>query len=135
MRSDVFDVIETIEHAVLAKLVVFKLVCRAVGQGNSLGFEIDCHFVVGASCRLKNLIDDFCRKHYEQERILSAVVIEDVGERLGDDDLEACTGQCPDGVFARRTTTEIAVGDKYCRSVKFFAIHREIGIIVAHTAE
>src|SRR5262249_32303780 len=80
MRLDVVDVIETIEHAMLAERVVIERVFRPIGKRHGLRSEIHSDDAVTLLSVADYLIHSRRGKHNKKQPILRTVVVEDVGE-------------------------------------------------------
>ena len=85
----------------LAERVDLEMHDFAVGTRDRLLFEIDCQHGVGALLGVVHqLVDDVLRQRDRQQRVLEAIVIEDVGKGRRDNAFDAKVGQGPGRVLA-----------------------------------
>src|SRR5580692_904273 len=75
--------------------------------------EIDSDLIVGMLCRPPCDLGDFVfAQDNGQHAVLHAIVGEDISERWCDEDTETEIFQRPDGMFSRRSATEILPHDQ-----------------------
>src|SRR5262245_26063352 len=106
------DVVEAVQQAVLAERIDVEMHRAAVGSLDLLLLEVDLDDGVGAAARIVHqLVDDLLRHLDRQNAVLEAVVVEDVGEVLGDDAADAEVEQGPRRVLAARAAAEVGAGN------------------------
>src|SRR5882757_3270870 len=106
------DIVEAVQQAVLAEGVDLEMHRAAVGTLDLLLLEVDLDDGIGAAARIVHQLgDDLLRHPDRQDAVLEAVVVEDVGEILGDDATDAEIEQRPGSVLAARAAAEIGAGD------------------------
>src|SRR5689334_7878135 len=106
------DVVEAVQQAMLAEGVDVEMDGAAVGTLDLLLLEIDLDDRVGAAARIVHQLgDDVLRYLDRQDAVLEAVVVEDVGEILGDDAADAEVEQRPGRMLAARAAAEVGAGD------------------------
>src|SRR6266851_616504 len=106
------DIVEAIQQAMLAEGVDREMHGAAVGSLDLLLLEVDLDDGIGAAARIVHQLGDDLLWHPDrQDAVLEAVVVEDVGEILGDDAADAEIEQRPRGMLAARAAAEIGPGD------------------------
>src|ERR1700730_6643533 len=106
------DIVEAVQQAVLAEWIDVEMHGAAVGTLDLLLLQVDLDDGIGAAARIVHQLgDDLFRHPDRQDAVLEAVVVEDVGEILGDDAADAEVEQRPGGVLAARAAAEIGAGD------------------------
>src|SRR3954469_143436 len=126
------DVVEAVQHAVLAVRVDIELHHAAVGPADLLLLQVDRQRRVGAALGvveqfLQILGADLDRQH----AVLEAVVVEDVAELGRDHAADAVVHQRPGRVLARGAAAEVVVGDDDLRLAVGWLVEHEIRIVAA----
>src|SRR4029077_17473656 len=90
------DVVEAVQQAMLAERIDVEMHRAAVGSLDLLLLEVDLDDGVRAAARIVHQLGDDLLGHLDrQDAVLEAVVVEDVGEVLGDDAADAEVEQRP----------------------------------------
>src|SRR5258708_6077491 len=106
------DIVEAVQQAMLAKRIDVEMDGAAVGTLDLLLLQVDLDDGIGAAARIIHQLGDDLLRHLDrQDAVLEAVVVEDVGEILGDDAADAEVEQRPRRVLAARAAAEIGAGD------------------------
>ena len=107
------DVIQAVEQAVAAEGVDNEAGVKAVVVGNFICLERDGEGIArmhgGA---LEEKFDLLLWERDQKDAILGGIRVEDVGEARRDYATEAIIGECPGGMFAGGSATEVFVRDE-----------------------
>src|SRR4029453_14227310 len=106
------DVFEAVQQAWFSETINVEMPRAAVRTLDLLLLEIDLDDGVRAAARIVHqLVDDLLRHLDGQDAFLEEVVVEDVGEILGDEAADAEVEQRPRRVLAARAAAEVGAGD------------------------
>src|SRR5690606_22978727 len=123
------DVVQPFEQALLAERVDVEPQRRAVRGGDGLGGEVDRQPVAGRRFGLaEQPVDRVLPEHDQEQPVLEAVVVEDVGEARPDDGADAVVEQRPGSVLARAAAAEIVAYQQDLRAPVARLIEHEVRV-------
>jgi len=107
------DIVQSVQQAVMSKVVDMEFGGETVIVGDRAIFEIDREFVIFDFVRaLHDLRDLVITEANREQAVLETVISKNVAERRGNDDAESVVCERPDGVLTGRTTAKILAGDE-----------------------
>ncbi len=116
----------------LLEAVDLELDDAAVGTADFLGLEVDGERRVRAAARVvEKLVDVGLGKADRQNAVLEAVVVEDIGERRGDDAADAEIEERPGGMLAGGAAAEVVARDQDLGLLVGLLVEDEVGVFLA----